>query len=96
MQYNWDWGIFLQMSPDGVHTYLGTLILGTGVTLATALSVLGYLVWVQPFIASFAVVIYLPQLVIVPSTQRGINRFARSHAKPVRSRACLRARYRVL
>ena len=50
----------------------------------TALSVLGYLVWVQPFIASFAVVIYLPQLVIVPSTQRVINRFARSHAKLVR------------
>jgi len=50
----------------------------------TALSVLGYLVWVQPFIASFAVVIYLPQLVIVPSTQRVINRYARSHAKLVR------------
>src|SRR5882724_4284038 len=50
----------------------------------TALSVLGYLVWVQPFIASFAVVIYLPQLIIVPSTQRVINRFARSHAKVVR------------
>jgi ABC-type multidrug transport system fused ATPase/permease subunit len=50
----------------------------------TALSVLGYLVWVQPFIASFAVVIYLPQLVIVPTTQRVINRFARSHAKVVR------------
>jgi glutamate/aspartate transport system permease protein len=38
MNYNWDWGIFLQMSPDGVHTYLGTLLLGTGLTLATALS----------------------------------------------------------
>src|SRR6266513_5677844 len=26
------------MSPDGVHTYLGTLMLGTGLTLATALT----------------------------------------------------------
>ena len=26
MNYNWNWGIFFQTSPDGVHTYLGTLI----------------------------------------------------------------------
>ena len=38
MNYNWNWGIFFQLSPDGVHTYLGTLIIGTGWTLATALS----------------------------------------------------------
>ena len=38
MKYNWNWGVFLQMSPDGVHTYLGTLLIGTGWTLATALS----------------------------------------------------------
>src|SRR5262245_45650839 len=38
MNYNWNWGIFFQTSPDGVHTYLETLIMGTGWTLATALS----------------------------------------------------------
>ncbi|HEY1362343.1 MAG TPA: amino acid ABC transporter permease [Xanthobacteraceae bacterium] len=38
MSYNWNWGIFLQMSPDGVHSYLQTLLLGTLWTLATALS----------------------------------------------------------
>jgi glutamate/aspartate transport system permease protein len=38
VNYNWNWGIFFQLSPDGVHTYLGTLIIGTGWTLATALS----------------------------------------------------------
>jgi glutamate/aspartate transport system permease protein len=37
MSYNWNWGIFFQTSPDGVHTYLQTLLLGTGWTLATAL-----------------------------------------------------------
>jgi glutamate/aspartate transport system permease protein len=37
MQYNWNWGIFFQTSPDGVHTYLQTLLLGTWWTLATAL-----------------------------------------------------------
>ena len=38
MNYNWNWGIFFQTSPDGVHTYLETLLLGTSWTLATALS----------------------------------------------------------
>jgi glutamate/aspartate transport system permease protein len=38
MNYNWNWGIFFQTSPDGVHTYLTTLLLGTGWTLATALA----------------------------------------------------------
>jgi glutamate/aspartate transport system permease protein len=38
MNYNWNWGIFFQTSPDGVHTYLTTLFLGTGWTLATALA----------------------------------------------------------
>ena len=38
MNYNWNWAVFLQISPDGVHTYLATLILGTGWTLATALA----------------------------------------------------------
>lgn len=38
MNYNWNWGIFFQLSPDGTHTYLGTLLLGMVWTLATALS----------------------------------------------------------
>jgi glutamate/aspartate transport system permease protein len=38
VNYNWNWGVFFQLSPDGVHTYLATLIIGTGWTLATALS----------------------------------------------------------
>ena len=50
----------------------------------TAVVILGYLMWVQPLIASFAIVIYLPQLLIVPATQRAINRYARRHAKLVR------------
>jgi glutamate/aspartate transport system permease protein len=38
VNYHWNWAIFLQTSPDGVHTYLQTLLLGTLWTLATALS----------------------------------------------------------
>jgi glutamate/aspartate transport system permease protein len=37
VNYNWNWSVFFETSPDGVHTYLATLILGTGWTLATAL-----------------------------------------------------------
>ena len=38
MSYNWNWGIFFQLSPDGTHTYWQLLLFGTGWTLATALS----------------------------------------------------------
>jgi glutamate/aspartate transport system permease protein len=36
--YSWNWGIFWQLSPDGAHTYLQTILLGAGLTLLTALS----------------------------------------------------------
>jgi glutamate/aspartate transport system permease protein len=38
MNYNWNWGIFWQPSPDGSGTYFDTLISGLGWTLGTALS----------------------------------------------------------
>src|SRR5215831_4647187 len=37
MNYNWNWGVFFQLSPDGTHTYLQLLLFGAGWTLATAL-----------------------------------------------------------
>ncbi len=36
MNYNWNWGIFLEPSPDGAGSYLDTLFHGLGWTLATA------------------------------------------------------------
>ena len=36
MNYNWNWGIFWEMSADGRHTWFMTLIMGLGWTLATA------------------------------------------------------------
>ncbi|MET0858830.1 MAG: amino acid ABC transporter permease [Telluria sp.] len=38
MNYHWHWGIFWELSPDGVSTYFDTLMAGTAWTLATALS----------------------------------------------------------
>ena len=36
MNYNWNWGIFWELSADGRHTWFMTLIMGLGWTLATA------------------------------------------------------------
>ena len=38
MNYNWNWGIFWELSPDASGTYLQTLYYGLGWTLATALT----------------------------------------------------------
>ena len=43
----------------------------------TILYVAGYLLWVQPAIAALAILVYFPQILIVPYTQHKINRLAR-------------------
>ena len=50
----------------------------------TIVAVLGYLIWVQPLIAGLALLLYLPELVIVPWQQRTINRLGRLHTRIVR------------
>ncbi|HEY8566867.1 MAG TPA: amino acid ABC transporter permease [Beijerinckiaceae bacterium] len=37
MNYNWNWGIFWEASPEGVGTYLDTLMVGLRWTIVTAL-----------------------------------------------------------
>ncbi len=50
----------------------------------TVIAVTGYLVWLQPLIASFAIIVYLPQILAVPRVQHAINRLARLYARQVR------------
>jgi glutamate/aspartate transport system permease protein len=50
MNYHWNWRIFWEMSPDGVHTYWDTLLAGTAWTLATALSA-----WVIALVLGLAI-----------------------------------------
>ena len=38
MNYNWNWGIFWELSPDASGTYLQTLIIGLQWTLATGVT----------------------------------------------------------
>jgi ABC-type multidrug transport system fused ATPase/permease subunit len=39
--------------------------------------ILGYLLWVQPEIAAIAILVYLPQMILVPKVQAAINRLSR-------------------
>jgi len=50
----------------------------------TAVAIFGYLIWVNPMIAGFAAILYLPQLFVVPPTQHGINRNSVTYAKTLR------------
>jgi ABC-type multidrug transport system fused ATPase/permease subunit len=52
---------------------------------ATILYVVAYLLWVEPRVAILAIVLYLPQALIVPLTQNSINRLARLRIVNVRS-----------
>lgn len=38
MKYDWNWLVFMEMSTDGVHTFLETIFIGVGWTLALSLS----------------------------------------------------------
>lgn len=38
MNYQWSWASFNELSPDGLHTYLQTLLNGTGWTIALSIS----------------------------------------------------------
>ena len=50
----------------------------------TIIAVLGYLIWVQPLIAAMSLLLYLPELIIVPLQQRTLNRLGRLHTLVVR------------
>lgn len=50
MNYNWNWRIFWELSPDGAGTYMDTLLSGLVWTLATALTA-----WVMALIIGAAI-----------------------------------------
>jgi ABC-type multidrug transport system fused ATPase/permease subunit len=50
----------------------------------TAVVIFGYLLWLNPLIAGFAAILYLPQIFVVPPTQHGINRNSVTYAKVLR------------
>lgn len=52
--------------------------------IGTMLWVAGYLIWVEPAIAVLAIMVYAPQVILVPRIQRSINRLSRAKTSLVR------------
>jgi ABC-type multidrug transport system fused ATPase/permease subunit len=82
-----DKGAVVSMTSAEVEEVAG--FVGDSITVpllqaGTAFGTLGYLFWVQPEIAAFAVVLFLPQIFLVPLGQRRINRWAAIHARLLR------------
>jgi ABC-type multidrug transport system fused ATPase/permease subunit len=50
----------------------------------TIVWVLAYLIWVEPLIAALAVVVYAPQILLVPKIQHNVNRLARRRTQVMR------------
>lgn len=50
----------------------------------TVIAVAGYLLWVEPLIAMLAILVYLPQAIVVPRVQHAINRLSRLRTRTVR------------
>lgn len=74
MGYNWDWGVFLQQTPDGGGTYFNLLLMGAGWTLAVSL-------------ASLLIALIFGTLIGVLRTlpQRGVRVFARAYVEVFRN-----------
>jgi ABC-type bacteriocin/lantibiotic exporter with double-glycine peptidase domain len=75
----------LAAETENVSAFAGDALAVPLLSAGTILYVAGYLLWVQPAIAVLAVIVYFPQVVIVPATQRTINRLARLRIQLVRN-----------
>ena len=64
--------------------FAGSAISGPLFELGTLTVVLGYMFWVEPLVASIALALYSPQLVIVPIFQARMNRLAQTKALKMR------------
>jgi ABC-type bacteriocin/lantibiotic exporter with double-glycine peptidase domain len=82
----------LAAETENVSSFAGDALAVPLLSAGTILYVAGYLLWVQPAIAILAVVVYFPQVVIVPATQRTINRLARLRIQLVRNLGHLASR----
>jgi len=82
----------LAAETENVSGFAGDALAVPLLSAGTVFYVAGYLLWVEPAIAVLAVVVYFPQVVIVPATQRTINRLARLRIQLVRNLSHLATR----
>jgi len=64
--------------------FSGSALSGPLLQIGTVIVVLGYMFWVEPFVASIALALYSPQFVIVPIVQRRLNALTRDIALSIR------------
>lgn len=64
--------------------FAGSAISGPLFEIGTLVSILGYMFYVEPMVASIGVVLYTPQLILVPYLQSIMNRLAQKKALEVR------------
>jgi len=67
----------LSVETEDMSGFAGDAFAVPLLSAGTILYVAGYLLWVQPAIAVLAILVYFPQILIVPYTQHKINRLAR-------------------
>ena len=74
----------LSSEVEKLGGFSGSAISGPLLQIGTLLSILGYMFWVEPLVASIALALYSPQFFIVPYFQKRLNRLARDKAMKVR------------
>ena len=74
----------LSSEVEKLGGFSGAAISGPLLQVGTLLSILGYMFWVEPLVASIALILYSPQFFIVPYFQTRLNRLTRDKAIKVR------------
>src|SRR5262249_61766175 len=67
----------LSVETEDMSGFAGDAFAVPLLSAGTILYVAGYLLWVRPALAALAILVYFPQMLIVPYTQHWINRLAR-------------------
>ncbi|UWR22836.1 ABC transporter ATP-binding protein [Sulfitobacter sp. S190] len=65
--------------------FAGSAVSGPLLQVGTLVFVLGYMLYIDPLIATIAIVLYAPQFVIVPLFQRKLNDLSRTKAQRLRT-----------
>jgi len=74
----------LSSEVEKLGGFAGSAISGPLLAIGTLVSVLGYMFWVEPVVASIALALYSPQFIIVPFFQARMNRLSRKKSLKMR------------
>lgn len=75
----------LSSEVEKLGGFAGAAISGPLLHIGTLVSVLGYMFWIEPLVASIALALYSPQFILVPFFQARMNRLAEQKAITVRA-----------